>query len=158
MPTPTYIALATTTLTSATTTITLSSIPATYRDLVLVVNVPPISGSQLCLRFNGDTGSNYTRQYLEYIFSSVGQAAGTNDYAYVGAFGGDQATLICHIMDYSGTAQKTLLARGDSANAAKMTRVIWANTAAITSISVQLPANPENMPIGTTINLYGIAS
>jgi hypothetical protein len=159
MPTPTYVALATTTLTSATTTITLSSIPSTFRDLVLIVNYGAVNGTQLGLRFNGDTGSNYTRVYGEYIYSSVGQAADTGNYGYVGAYDGGPATLICHIMDYATTDKhKTFLARGDSSTAVKMTALRWANTAAITSISVSTPANPVDMPIGTTINLYGIAS
>ena len=157
MPTPTYIALATTTLASAASSVTLSSIPSTYRDLVLVVNYGAINGTQIALRFNGDTGSNYSRVYGEYIYSSVGQASGTDNYGYVGAFDGGPATLICHIMDYSATDKHTtFLARGDSSTATKMTALRWANTAAITSVTVALPSNPTNLPIGTTINLYGI--
>lgn len=158
MPTPTYIPLATTTLGSSTSQITLSSIPATYRDLILIVNVPPIAGSELVMRLNGDTGANYSRVYGEYIYGSVGQASSSGDTQLpVGAYGADKATLICHIMDYSATDKhKTLLARGDSATATKMTALLYSSTSAITSILVKL--NTENMPTGTTINLYGIAS
>jgi hypothetical protein len=157
MPTPTYIPLATATLASASASVVLGSIPATYRDLVLIVNTPPIAGDQLVLRFNGDTGNNYSRQYMESIFGGTGAAAGTNDFAYVGAFGGDQASLIVNIMDYSvsGT-QKSFLARGDAAIVTKATALRWANTAAITSVTVRLVS--ANLPIGTTINLYGIAA
>jgi hypothetical protein len=156
MPTPTYIALATTTLASSTASVTLSSIPSTYRDLVLIVNVPPIAGSELILLLNGAT-SDYSRVYGEYIYASVGAAADGGSQLPVGAYGADRATLICHIIDYSATDKhKPLLARGDSQTATKMTALRWANTAAVTSVLVKL--NTENMPTGTTINLYGIAS
>ena len=157
MPTPTYTALATTTLASATASVTLGSIPATYRDLVLIVNTPSITADQLVLRFNGDTGSNYFRVYMESIFGTTGTAGGQDDLAYVGAYGGDQASLIVNIMDYSATDKhKSFLARGDAAIVTKTTALRWANTAAITSITVRLVS--VNLPIGTTINLYGIAS
>jgi hypothetical protein len=157
MPTPTYIPLATTTLASASASVVLGSIPATYRDLVLIVNVPPISADQIVLRFNGDTGVNYSRVYFESIFGTTGTAAGTDEFAYVGAYGSDQASLIVNIMDYSATDKhKSFLARGDAPTVTKATALRWANTAAITSITVRLVS--VNLPIGTTVNLYGIAS
>jgi hypothetical protein len=157
MPTPTYDLISTNTLAASTSGVVLSSIPATYRDLILIVTYGAVNGTQLALRFNGDTGTNYSRVYGEYIYSSVGQASDTGNYGYVGAYDGGPATLICHIMDYATTDKhKSFLARGDSSTATKMTALRWANTAAITSISVSTPANPVDMPAGTTINLYGV--
>jgi hypothetical protein len=160
MPTPTYTALANITLGSSASSVTFSSIPATYRDLVLVVNTPTLPfDSQLVLRFNGDTGSNYSRVYMETIFGGTGSAAGTDTFAYVGAYGPDQANLIVNIMDYSATDKhKSFLARGNGSTAAKATSLRWSNTAAITSILVKLESYSTNLPTGSTLNLFGIAS
>jgi hypothetical protein len=59
LPTNSMTLLSTTTLTGA--SITLSSIPATYNDLRLVVRnfVPVTDGNTLRMRFNGNTGSVY---------------------------------------------------------------------------------------------------
>jgi len=54
--TDTYRPLATITLGSTASSITFSSIPATYRDLIIVGN--PL-GAEAAARFNGDSGSNY---------------------------------------------------------------------------------------------------
>ena len=57
----TYTPIATQTLGSAAASVTFSSIPQGYTDLVLVDNVKSASGagdSELDVRFNGDSGSN----------------------------------------------------------------------------------------------------
>ena len=61
MATPTYIALATTTLSSAVGSVTFSSIPAGYRDLVLVAEgLTSGATSNVRMQFNSDTGNNYS--------------------------------------------------------------------------------------------------
>jgi hypothetical protein len=59
MPTPTYTPLATVTLGSSASSVTFSSIPATYRDLILVVDGTTNATHNVGMRFNGDTGNNY---------------------------------------------------------------------------------------------------
>jgi hypothetical protein len=57
MPTPTYTPLATVTLGTTAASVTFSSIPATYRDLIFVLS--GLGGSaNITLRYNGDSGSN----------------------------------------------------------------------------------------------------
>mgnify|MGYP007006659575 CR=1 FL=1 len=62
-----YIALATTTLGSAASSVTFSSIPASVngvalRDLVVVLTTPTAAGNANgTIFFNGDTGGNYSR-------------------------------------------------------------------------------------------------
>jgi hypothetical protein len=77
MPTPTYTPLATVTLASTASSVTFSSIPATYRDLVVVHNnfgtVNNDANSNF--RFNGDSGSNYSRVYAFWSGSIVSGAA-----------------------------------------------------------------------------------
>jgi hypothetical protein len=52
--------LSTTTLSGA--SVTLSSIPSTYNSLRLVIQdfLPATDSTRLCIRFNGDSGANYT--------------------------------------------------------------------------------------------------
>ncbi len=73
MPT-TYEPIATTTLGSAAATITFSTIPATYTDLRVVwvgtVTVADSAG----MRFNSDSGTNYSRTVLQ----GDGSAASSN--------------------------------------------------------------------------------
>ena len=55
-----YIPLATVTLGGSDADIVFSNIPATFKDLVLVIAGTSDNNTGLYLRFNGDTGSNYT--------------------------------------------------------------------------------------------------
>jgi hypothetical protein len=59
----TYEPIATTTLGSAASSITFSSIPATYTDLRLSVTTADAgaTATYLALQFNSDTGANYSR-------------------------------------------------------------------------------------------------
>jgi hypothetical protein len=65
MPTPTYIPLATVTLGSADSSVTFSSIPATYRDLILVLNGTRSTTSGVRARANADAGANYPMVYMD---------------------------------------------------------------------------------------------
>jgi hypothetical protein len=160
MPTPTYKALATVTLGSSASSVTFSSIPATYRDLVIVVAGTNSTSSGLYLRLNGDTGANYTAVYAYGTGSSVVSA--TNiviNGLYVGNFtNAGQSVSTNHLMDYSATDKhKTMLGRGsDPSNFVIMQATRWANTTAVTSVQV-LPAS-GTMSTGMTISMYGIAS
>jgi len=60
----TYTPIATTTLGSSATSYTFTSIPSTYTDLVIVAQIKGDTTTYLNLRFNGDTGSNYSRTTL----------------------------------------------------------------------------------------------
>ena len=60
MPTNTYVALDKVTLGTAASTITFSSIPQTYTDLVMVFDGTAASATYSGIRFNGDTGNNYS--------------------------------------------------------------------------------------------------
>ena len=61
MPLPsTMTPIATNTLTAVASSVTFSSIPSTYTDLVLVLQGSFDSADDVRFRFNGDTGSNYS--------------------------------------------------------------------------------------------------
>jgi hypothetical protein len=163
MPTPTYTPLATVTLGSSASSVTFSSIPATYRDLVLVLHALGSTTIEARMRFNGDTGSNYsfvgmigdgtgatspsTASRVNIILSSAARATVT-DYLQVKA----------SVMDYSATDKhKTVLSRSNqAAGATEAFANRWANTSAITSL--EIATDTGTWAVGSTFNLFGIAS
>ena len=161
MPTPTYVALATATLTSGATSVTFSSIPATYRDLVIITNIGRNAGSAaLLIRFNGDTGSNYSNVTMYGDGSSTtSNTNGITDWLPLGWNANLGTALnfvgIAHIQDYSATDKhKTVLARSNRAD--RGTEAIagrWASTSAISTILV---GNIADAIAGSTVSLYGI--
>jgi len=166
MPTNTYTALATLTVAVTDTQIDFASIPATYRDLVLVIGSAKsvLSNPAVVARFNSDSGTNYPYVRMTGNGSTAGAAAISSDtfLNLAAAFGintSDNATILIQIMDYSATdKQKTVLSRSNLTSAGvEGIAGRWASTAAITSISVFLTSS-NSFAAGTTFSLYGIAS
>jgi hypothetical protein len=154
MPTATYTPLATVTLASAASSVTFSSIPATYRDLILVVNGNTTDNQFTGFQFNTDSGSNYS---FVRMFSGPSSSSDTRTYGLLTS-GNPSLTLnaIAQIMDYSATDKhKTVLVRSNiPADNVAAHAVRWANTSAITSLAVA--AISTTWAVGTTINLYGV--
>jgi hypothetical protein len=160
MPTATYIALANTTLSSATASITFSSIPATYRDLVVVINGSITDDDRRAVyQFNGDTGSNYTT-----VLTANTSSETRSNVAAEFMYGLGRFPSVTHIMDYSATDKhKTLLTRSSVGTAiVYMFASRWANTSAINSIKVLTTTTgfspSSTFTSGTTFALYGIVS
>lgn len=165
MPTQTYTPIATNTLASATSTLTFSSIPGTYTDLVIVANTIIASGStfpECSLRFNSDTATNYSNTYFLGTGSSVITGRGSNynyaDCGYLSANSGNPNTRIINIMNYANTTtNKTVISRASSDNGAQVTAYanLWRKTPeAINSITIFTQSG--NYAIGSTFTLYGI--
>jgi hypothetical protein len=159
MPTMTYTPLATVTLGSATASVVMSNIPATYRDLILVVDgTTSGTGVGVGLRFNADSGTNYAGV----IMSGSGSAAASssnaaNNVADIAYFDNtSKMNAITQILDYSATDKhKTLLSRSNQAGTYVLAYASrWANTAAITS--AQVLALTSSFASGTTLSLYGV--
>lgn len=157
--TATYIALATITLTSTDSEIVFSSIPATYRDLVLVytgTNATGLAGFRL--RLNGDTTSVYSTVNMNGDNNgNANSSAQTETSANLGVSSTGQSSNIVQIFDYAQTnKQKTMLARGNSMSPSfvRASAGRWANTAAVTSVTVSTFAYDFNS--GSTFSLYGI--
>jgi hypothetical protein len=164
MPTPTYTALATSTLTGTASSFTFSAIPGTYRDLVLIA-VPPFVGSATnrgsVLRVNGISTSDYSNVRTDNATS----AASTD--TSLPLIGESTSAAIFHkidFMDYSATDKhKTLLIRtGQDGTRVSMIVGRVATTSAITSITLFPPDNfispgtPDLWAIGSTFSLYGV--
>jgi len=164
--TGTYTLINSTTLTTAAATVTLNSIPGTYTDLILISSAVAASGGpSLRIRFNGDSGSNYSATILQGTGSAAASGRETSiTSAYAGYAALNQTAgstnSILHIMDYSNTTTfKTLLERSN--NAADRTEAsvnLWRSTSAITSIELAAgSAFPgSNLSSGSTFKLYGI--
>ena len=159
----TYEPIATTTLANSTTqTVTFSSITGTYSDIVLVINggMATTTNYAMSIRFNSDTGSNYSLTRIYGNGSSATSDRGSNQsYIYTLAPGRDtlDATQIIQVMNYSNTTtNKTCLVRSNDAGYNTGAIVgLWRSTAAITSISVS-PEFTANWKSGSTFTLYGI--
>jgi hypothetical protein len=156
LPTPTYKALANITLASTSATVSFSNIPATYRDLVLVVNRVTGTINTPYIRFNSDTGSNYSEQWLQYSGgSSASSGTGTSLVYSNTALG----VAIIEILDYSATDKhKTTITRWteNPIGIVQIRTARWANTAAVTSLTLGVASG--SYPAEMTFSLYGIVS
>ena len=155
----TYVPITNTTLGSTTSSVTLSSIPNTYTDLVLVLNGTNNGNDNIWFRFNGDSGTNYTDVYMFGNGSSVSSGRDSNQNSIIGGnFSSSSSVHTIHINNYKNTSvYKTLLCR--SANGAViswMSQGMWMSTAAINSVNIFLTASVFSA--GSTFTLYGIAS
>ncbi len=160
----TYEPIATTTFSSTSIDYTFSSIPATYTDLVLVASQNQSGTSDYGIRFNGDSGGNYSRTVLYGNGSAAGSTRGSTTatriscsyYGYPPSAASTFGVGIISIMNYANTTTyKTLLARSNSAGSGLDANVgTWRNTAAITSVTILLDAG--TFSVGSTFTLYGI--
>jgi len=156
----TYTPIATNKLTSPTATVTFSSIPSIYTDLVIVVNANAGSSTQLRLRFNSDTGSNYSTTMLGGDGSSAFTVQVANEASMNAAgLGTSSGVNILNIMNYANTTTyKTVIGRWnmDSTSYGETGIKVgtWRSTAAITSI-VLFPTS-GNFTTDSTLTLYGI--
>jgi len=162
MPTNTYVALDKVTVGTATSSITFSSIPQTYTDLVMVFDGTAASATYSGIRFNGDTGNNYSYTYLAGNGSTAVSSRSANAPEMYTSTGNtvttSQNNTIVHIQNYSNTTTfKTALIRNNSTTVETTAAVgLWRNTAAITSVTFKTPGT--NFAVGSTFSLYGIAA
>lgn len=160
----TYEPIATSTLGSATATITFSSIAATYTDLRLILTGSVTTGTIIPdLIFNGVTTTTYSYTSL----SGQGTAASTGtisnqaniDLGYqTGFVAGTISSISIDIFSYAGSTNKTCLVATsmDKNGSGAVERIVGLsrNTAAITSVTLTAPSG--TFIEGTTATLYGI--
>jgi len=153
MATPTYTPLATITLASTDSEIVFSSIPATYRDLILVFNGTGSTNAGYIVNFNSNT-TGYTRVGM------VGDSGGASSFAESNGAWLEVSTnpsmAVLQVMDYSATDKhKTALSRTNVSGTFVMALAgRWANTAAVTSISLYRSA--QTFSAGSTFSLFGV--
>ena len=160
--TATYSLIESQTLGSAQVSVTFSSIPATFTDLILVFNGAGNSDINVDLRFNGDTGSNYSNTALGGQNTSAASTRNNNQTAMRMNFQGYlrnafTSLAIINIMDYSNTTtNKTVLNRYNNGNTGVDANVgLWRNTSAITTVLIKV-TDGNTFSVGSTFKLYGI--
>ena len=161
----TYTPIATQTLGTAAATVTFSSISGAYTDLKLVISVKSSSGGpDVRMRFNSDTGTNYSGTYLYGNGTTAGSARDSNIGGILLDYYGTPDTTNFNVnkidvQNYSNsTTYKTVIARADNAgNGTTATVGLWRNTAAITQIDLTLSGG-QSFTTGSTFTLYGIVA
>ncbi len=163
----TYFPIATTTASGSVSSITFGSIAGTYTDLVLIASASLASGAEnLRIRFNSDTGSNYSNTVLVGSGSGAGSSRASNQ-TYIAADSNGYLTTtnniyIMNFQNYANTTtnKTTLIRANNAASAASGVDAIvglWRSTSAITSITL-LNSGSANFASGSTFTLYGIAA
>lgn len=158
-----YDSIATQTSTGSSGTITFSSISSSYRHLQLRGIIASPSSNYVLIRFNSDSGANYTAHFLYGNGSSAlstaltSQTAGYTTRADAGS--PTFATGIIDILDYANTNKnktfRTLTGwENNTTGIVMLNSGVWLNTSAITSID--LITQSGNYSSGTTFALYGI--
>jgi len=168
-PTPSYESIASA-IGAGASSVVFSSIPQTFKHLQLRILSGNSLGTQMYVRFNGDTGANYSRMRLRGNDPNVQVLIQTGMSSEV-EFGltGDQTTYdtkmmgatIFDILDYSSTTKKTtgISLSGFDINTTggrtEIHRVLWNNTDAVTEVGIWSPSG-RTWSTNSTFALYGI--
>jgi len=158
----TYEPIATTTIGVATASISFSSIAATYTDLKVVL-VALTSGGANRIRFNSDSGTNYSRVKITGDGTSATSTQSTSATSI--SFGANANPVLTipylntvDVFSYAGSTNKTVLwdQELDLNGSGEISKGVglWRNTSAITAI--ELTNSGGNFLTGTTATLYGI--
>ena len=157
----TYVAIASQTVSSAASSVTFSSIPATYTDLVMVVGGIYSTAATMYLKPNSDSSDIYSFTQLYGTGSATGTSRGASPGGsvlglLVGYPSTSQCISIISINQYANTSiYKTSLARFSGAGNYVVVAVgLWRSTAAINSLTLTPTAG--TISTGTVLSLYGI--
>lgn len=176
----TYDQIFTTTLNAAAASVTISSIPSTYTDLVMVgfLRSDTVTYNNMnfpVLTFNGDNGSNYSVTNLYARNTGAGDTAASTRSSTQASinFGGIVTTAsttgiyspyTINVMNYSNTttyksslcriSAQTNLTATDGLNASVG---LWRSTAAVSSMTLTCSSSGLFV-IGSSFTLYGITA
>jgi len=168
MPT-TYVSIASQTLSTTTASVTFSSIPGTYTDLVVRISGRSNAGSSnspLYITFNSATTNfSYTRLWYSSTSPVSDRSSSTSQISIDAAINGSLSTTNTfsnneiYIPNYTVSANKPVfidsrLERNDTGAWGGVIAGLWSNTSAITSITLT-PAT-DSWVSGSTFYLYGI--
>ena len=162
----TYVLISSQTLSTTATTVTFSSIPATYTDLCLKVSARTNSASvyeYMYVNFNNTTYVATVR-YLQ--GSGTAASSATESTGYLGIVDGNTATTSTfsnneiYIPNYAGSTNKSFSVDGTMENNATASYMhliagLWSSTAAITQIAIKA-GNTNSFVQYSSFYLYGI--
>jgi len=162
----TYEPISTNTLGTATASVTFSSIPATYTDLIVVCVMQNSAAAAMVLQFNSDTATNYSNTGLQGDGTSASsRRLSTRSQIYImereqiAQATSTFSTSIINILNYSNaTTYKTTLSRSGTMSGSyqgtDMEVGLWRSTAAINAI--KLFPDGGSFTTGSSFTLYGI--
>lgn len=159
----TYEPIATTTTGSAVASIDITSIPATYTDLVVIVEgTSSAAVNGICLRYNGDSSNLYTITQIGGNGTSVGVNRRASqsfiNLTYTAYWtSSTRSNIIIHIQDYANTNKyKTCLSRHNTATiGVDYVTGLWRSNSAINQVTITNDGS-GNIGAGTTVTVYGI--
>lgn len=166
----TYTLIASNTLTSSAASVTFSSIPATYTDLVLKWSIRTnrsATADTIKLILNSDTATNYSQTTIQGLGTATQSVQYTLlDYSHLGAGNADTTTSNTfsngelYLPNYTGTNKKaysSINAQETNATAAQIwgNAHLWQGTAAVTGMTLSPNVGP-NFVSGSSFFLYGI--
>ena len=155
---PTYVKIASQTLGSAAATVTFSNIPQGYTDLVIIDSTKVASGdTEIRLRFNGDSGSTYSGNWIYGDGSGAYSSKIANlTSAYISRSASTFGNGITNVQNYSNnTTYKTIISRGNSNNYAFAWANVWRNTSPVTSLTLSTDG-ASTFSSGSSFTIYGI--
>lgn len=161
-----FESIATVSVSSATGSITFSSIPQTYNHLqIRAYYLNSLNLYSVKIQFNSDTASNYNEFQITGTGAAVSAAASTSTGGLIGIGAINTASytgsMVCDILDYTNTNKlKTVRsvsgADGNGSGQVKICGPLWRSTSAITSITVYNDGSNFNQY--SHFGLYGINS
>ena len=147
--------------------VTFSNIPQTYTDLKLVISARgTTSGTSESIRVLPN-GSSSSLTYVQLQGTGSAAFSGTGTYWYLGEMPANSATSSTfgsadiYIPNYTGSNNKSansdnVQENNTSTAYANLNALLWSNTAAITSLTIQ--PNSNNFVEYSTFYLYGISN
>jgi hypothetical protein len=160
----TYEPIATTTLGSAASSITFSSISSAYTDLRIVLTTTGMAASTyLGLYCNGDTAANYSNTWIKGDGASATSSSNSNSTYFVFAQTPSSTTIgslsTIDIFSYAGSTYKTMLTTNSNdlngSGGVTYGVALYRSTSAINSVTLR-NNNTQNFNVGTTATIYGI--
>jgi hypothetical protein len=168
-----YESIATVTATGGEVSLTFSSIPGTYSSLqirgIARANDAGTGATDMSIRFNSDSGSNYAYHILQGTGSTVSASSGATQtlmYTFRNVVGGGAGSgifggVLLDVHDYASTSKyKTLRAFAgsdrnttDTTYRVQLSSGLWQSSSAVTSVTLGCG---DGFAAGTTFALYGI--
>lgn len=157
MTTNTYEKIASVELTSSASSITFSSLPQNYRDLVVYAEGAYSSATTFNSRLNGDSGTNYQRTFIYVIETPNVAASAALSPQFTHSGGMANPLVLINFLDYSQADKyTTVISRANDTNLSDFRSLAWLNTSPVTSI--EFSPNAGTFSAGFKISMWGVVA
>lgn len=156
----TYEALFTQVVGTAVPTITFSSIPSIYTDLVVEINCGiSTTGQGIAISFNG-SGTGYSNTYIYNNSSSVSSGRNTTqtNIHLIDVTGNPDTSIktssVIHIQNYANSNKKSVVYHSQHDTTIQIGAGLWSGTSPITELTIGTTGG--NLVTGSIVSIYGI--